>query len=222
MTCWSGRGFASGRRQAVGTMFTGIVRELGTVERVERTADGARIRIGGLLAAELAAGDSVAVNGVCLTAAELAPEAFEADVMNQTLALTTLGELEAGARVNLEPPLRAGDPLGGHLVQGHVDATGEVAAIADDGFARRLELEVPEELHRYVVERGSITVDGVSLTVAELTERGCEVSLIPETRERTTLGRLKQGARVNLELDVIARYADRLMQSFTTEGRAKR
>lgn len=193
-------------------MFTGIVRELGTVERVDRTADGARIRVAGEVAGELDPGDSIAVDGVCLTAAALDGGAFEADVMNQTLELTTLGGLGSGDRVNLEPPLRAGDPLGGHLVQGHVDATGEVASRADDGIALRLAIAMPSEHHRYVVERGSITVDGVSLTVAALTGDGFEVSLIPETRERTTLGQLAEGARVNLELDVIARYAERLMQ----------
>ena len=199
-------------------MFTGIVRELGVVDRVERTPEGARLRVRAAVAGELSGGDSIAVNGACLTAAELADGTFEADVMNQTLALTTLGELAAGDRVNLEPALRAGDPLGGHLVQGHVDATGEVAGVAADGIARRLAVAMPAELRRYVVERGSVAVDGVSLTVAGLTGEGFEVSLIPETLQRTTLGALESGARVNLELDVIARYAERLMQSFTTEG----
>jgi riboflavin synthase len=201
-------------------MFTGIVREIGTVERVERSAEGANLRVRAELATELAAGDSVAVGGACLTVASVSDGAFEADVMNQTLSLTTLGGLEAGGSVNLEQPLRAGDPLGGHLVQGHVDGTGEVRAVSEDGFARRLELAAPAELDRFIVERGSVTIDGVSLTVAALVENGFEVSLIPETLERTTLGGLAEGSRVNLEVDVIARYAERLMQGFDmTEGK---
>jgi riboflavin synthase len=143
--------------------------------------------------------------------------AFEADVMNQTLSLTTLGELRDGGRVNLEPALRAGDPLGGHLVQGHVDGAGRVTSIADDGFARRLGVFVPGELRRYVAERGSIAIDGVSLTVAGIAPEGLEVSLIPETLERTTLGDLAEGDRVNLEVDLVARYAERLVQGLNAE-----
>jgi riboflavin synthase len=195
-------------------MFTGIIRELGEVERLERTEAGARLRVRAALAGDLAAGDSVALNGACLTAVDPSPDAFEADVMNQTLELTTLGALDAGSRVNLEPAARVGDPLGGHLVQGHVDAAGEVEAVVDDGIARRITVVLPEGLRRYVVERGSIAVDGVSLTVAGLTGEGFEVSLIPETLEHTTLGRLEPGDRVNLESDIVARYVEQLMQSF--------
>jgi riboflavin synthase len=195
-------------------MFTGIVGEIGTVESVARSAEGASLRLRAELAVELAPGDSVAVSGACLTVASVSDGAFEADVMNQTLSLTTLGELAAGGSVNLEQPLRAGDPLGGHLVQGHVDGTGEVRAVSEDGFARRLELAAPAELNRFIVERGSVTVDGVSLTVAGLRGGRFEVSLIPETLERTTLGGLVEGSRVNLEMDVIARYVERLMQGF--------
>jgi riboflavin synthase len=193
-------------------VFTGIIREVGTVERVERSEAGARLRVRGNVAAELQPGDSVAVGGVCLTAAGAADGVFEADVMNQTLSLTTLGELEHGGRVNLEPALRAGEPLGGHLVQGHVDATGRVASVSEDGIARRLRIELPEELRRYVAERGSVALDGVSLTVAGLTPGGFEVSLIPETLERTTLGDVERGSEVNVEVDVVARYAERLVQ----------
>lgn len=193
-------------------MFTGIVRELGEVERVERSADGGRLRVRATLASDLAPGDSIAVSGACLTAASAADGAFEADVMNATLELTTLGALAAGDRVNLEPPLRVGDPLGGHIVQGHIDGTGEVAAITPDGVSRRVAVAMPAELRRYVVERGSIAIDGASLTVAGLTDAGFEVALIPETLERTTLGGLAPGDALNLELDVIARYAERLMQ----------
>ena len=198
-------------------MFTGIVREIGTVEEVEQSEEGANLRVRAGLAAELAAGDSVSVSGACLTVGSTSDGAFEADVMNQTLSLTTLGELQVGASVNLEPPLRAGDPLGGHLVQGHVDGTGEVRQVSEDGFARRLVLAAPRQLERFIVERGSVTVDGVSLTVAALAEDGFEVSLIPETLERTTLRELAEKSRVNLEVDVIARYAERLMQGFETK-----
>jgi riboflavin synthase len=200
-------------------VFTGIIREIGAVEQVERTADGARLRVSAGVADSLGAGDSVSVSGVCLTVSSPGGDAFEADVMNQTLSVTTLGALEAGGRVNLEPALRAGEPLGGHLVQGHVDGTGEVASVAGDGFARRLRVAVPEALQRYVAEHGSVAIDGVSLTVAALTPDGLEVSLIPETLERTTLGDLGEGSEVNVEVDVVARYAERLLQGLNEEGR---
>ena len=198
-------------------MFTGIVREIGTVAAIDRADDGARIRISARVAGELATGDSVSVAGACLTAAAAEDGAFEADVMNQTLGLTTLGELEAGSGVNLEAALRAGEPLGGHIVQGHVDCVGEVTGTRRDGFAKRLAVSLPGEHRRFVVEHGSITVDGVSLTVAALAEDGFEVSLIPETLQRTTLSSLAEGDRVNVELDVIARYVDRLLR-FRAEG----
>jgi riboflavin synthase len=198
-------------------VFTGIIREVGTVERVERTPDGARLRVAAAVAGELPDGGSVSVNGVCLTVADEAGDAFEADVMNQTLSLTTLGKLEAGDRVNLEPALRAGEPLGGHLVQGHVDGTGRVRAVSEDGFARRVIVDVPGELRRYVAEHGSVAIDGVSLTVAGLTSDGLEVSLIPETLERTALGGIEEGGDVNLEVDVVARYAERLVQGLNEE-----
>jgi riboflavin synthase len=200
-------------------MFTGIIREVGTVEGVERTSEGTRLRVRGGVADGLGAGDSISVSGVCLTVASPGAEAFETDVMNQTLSVTTLGGLEPGGRVNLEPALRAGEPLGGHLVQGHVDGTGRVTSTSDDGFARRLRVLVPEGLRRYVAEHGSVTIDGVSLTVAALTSDGLEVSLIPETLERTTLGDLHDGGEVNVEVDVVARYAERLMQGLNAEGR---
>jgi riboflavin synthase len=190
-------------------MFTGIVKELGTVETVESSADGARLRVTAGLAAELGEGDSVAVDGACLTATSVSGGAFEADVMHQTLELTTLGELEPGSRVNLELPLRAADRLGGHVVQGHVDGTGTVAEVAEDGFAKRVRLELPEDLLPYVVEHGSIAIEGVSLTVAALTDEGVEVSLIPETLERTNLGAVEVGDRLNVECDVLARYVRR-------------
>jgi riboflavin synthase len=195
-------------------MFTGIVREIGAVERVERTDAGARLRVAAALAEELGDGDSVCVAGACLTVATRDNDAFEADVMNQTLSLTTLGALEVGRHVNLEPALRAGEPLGGHIVQGHVDGTGTVADVVADGVARRIRIAASEGLLRYLVEHGSVTVDGVSLTVAALEEDGFEVSLIPETLDRTTLGSLAARDDVNLEVDVVARYVERLMQGF--------
>jgi riboflavin synthase len=198
-------------------MFTGIVREIGAVEEVDRSSAGARLRIAAGLASELKPGDSVSVAGACLTVASRGDRTFEADVMNQTLSLTTLGDVEPGGRVNLEPALRVGESLGGHLVQGHVDATAEVTSARDDGIARRLEVQVPAPLRRYLVEHGSVTVDGVSLTVAALTQEGFEVSLIPETLERTTLGAAAEGGRVNLEVDQIARYVERLVQGFEKE-----
>jgi riboflavin synthase len=193
-------------------VFTGIVHEIGTVERVERTEAGARLGVSAALAADLREGDSVSVSGACLTVAERADGAFESDVMNQTLSVTTLGRLEPRAPVNLEPALRAGEPLGGHFVQGHVDGIGEVLEVSEDGFSRRVRIAVPAELRRYLVEHGSVAVDGVSLTIAHLAEEWFEVALIPETLTRTTLGAASGGRRVNLEVDLIARYTERLVQ----------
>src|SRR5262245_1309357 len=186
---------------------------------MDRDAMGARIRVGASLSGELADGDSVSVSGACLTVASRNAGAFEADVMNQTLSLTILGDLEPGTAVNLEPALKAGDPLGGHFVQGHVDGTGEVLASSEDGFSRRVRVAVPTELGRYVVEHGSVAVDGVSLTVSGLADGWLEVSLIPETLARTTLGDLGEGDSVNLEMDLVARYTERLMQGFANPER---
>jgi riboflavin synthase len=194
-------------------MFTGIIEELGEVAAVEKSSDGARLRIRAELAAELGEGDSVAVDGVCLTATSVSGDSFDADVMHQTLELTTLGGLEPGSRVNLELPLRASDRLGGHVVQGHVDGTGAVAGISDDGFAKRLRIELPDELLPYVVEHGSIAIQGISLTIAALTDDAVEVSLIPETLERTTLGAVEPGDRLNIECDVLARYVRRQLET---------
>jgi riboflavin synthase len=199
-------------------MFTGIVSELGEVESVEAGDDGARITIRAAAAAELSEGDSVAVNGACLTASAVSDGTFQADVMRQTLGLTTLGQLEPSAAVNLELPLRPTDRLGGHIVQGHVDGTATVAGSEEDGFARRLRLQLPEELLDYVVEHGSIAIEGVSLTVAGLGEDWIEVSLIPETLERTTLGGLRPGDLVNVECDLIARYLRRMVGGLFPRG----
>jgi riboflavin synthase len=192
-------------------VFTGIVAELGRVEGVDASEAGARIRIRAEVAGELQPGDSVSVNGACLTAASAGNGAFEADVMNQTLDLTTLGELTDGDPVNLELALRASDRLGGHVVQGHIDGAGTVVSSEQDGIARRLRIELPDELLAYVVERGSIAIEGVSLTVSALEDAQVEVSLIPETLERTTLGDRQPGDRVNVECDVLARYVQRML-----------
>jgi riboflavin synthase len=187
-------------------MFTGLVADRGTVRRIH---DG-RLEIDTALGAQLAPGDSVAVNGVCLTAVEPHVDGFAADVMPETLRRSSLGPLEAGAEVNLELPLRAGDRLGGHVVQGHVDGTGTVEAAREEGNARVVRIAAAPELLRYVVEKGSIAVDGVSLTVSAIGAEAFEVSLIPETLERTTLGDSAPGRIVNLEVDVLAKYVEKL------------
>src|SRR5215218_6562855 len=190
-------------------MFTGLVAGKGTVRALARAGDGARLRVASPLAAELSSGDSIAVNGVCLTAVEPNAECFSADVMAETLRRSSLGPLAAGDEVNLELPLRAGDRLGGHVVQGHVDGVGDVERIDAAGSARVVRVAAPPELLRYVVEKGSIAVDGVSLTVTEVDGAGFSVSLIPETLERTTLGSAEPGRRVNLEVDVLAKYVEK-------------
>ncbi|MGN6868215.1 MAG: riboflavin synthase [Solirubrobacteraceae bacterium] len=193
-------------------MFTGLVQGLGRVSAIDRSDDGAKVTIETPLVAELRAGDSVAVNGVCLTATSLQNGSFVADAMNETLSRSSLGALQAGAHVNLELPLRAGDRLGGHVVQGHVDGIGVIVDVADDGFARRIRIKAQPDLLRYVIEKGSIAVDGVSLTVAELDSRSFTVSLIPETLQRTNLGHAGTGDRVNLEVDVLAKYVEKLIR----------
>lgn len=194
-------------------MFTGLIADLGELIDVRRTPDGTRLTVSTDLAGELAEGDSVAVNGVCLTATAIRDGAFSADVMNETLRLSSLAEVSPGAAVNLELALRPTDRLGGHVVQGHVDATGTVAALVADGFSVRVEVQAPEAVLRYLVHKGSVTVDGVSLTVAELGPRSFTVSLIPETLERTNLGRAEVGTVVNLEVDVLAKYVERLVRT---------
>ena len=192
-------------------MFTGLVEATGTVRAVEPDGDGARIEVATALAGRLSAGDSIAVNGVCLTAVDAADGGFRADVMAETLRRSSLGPLAPGDPVNLELPLRAGAPMGGHVVQGHVDGTGTVAGVREEGFARLVRIECDPELLRYVVEKGPIAVDGVSLTVAAVDESAFEVSLIPETLERTTLGDASAGRVVNLEVDVLAKYVEKLV-----------
>jgi riboflavin synthase len=192
-------------------MFTGLVESTAQVRRVEPDGDGVRLEVQTPLAAELAHGDSIAVNGVCLTAVEPSGDSFRADVMAETLRRSSLGPLGAGDEVNVELALRAGDRLGGHMVQGHVDATGAVESVTDEGFARIVRVAAGPEVLRYVVEKGSIAVDGVSLTVASVDGTGFSVSLIPETLERTTLGQAAPGRVVNLEVDVLAKYVEKLV-----------
>jgi riboflavin synthase len=191
-------------------MFTGLVAGMGSVEAVEEDGEGVRLRVATPLGAELAPGDSVAVNGVCLTAVDPSADGFRADVMAETLRRSSLGPLGAGDQVNLELPLRASDRLGGHIVQGHVDGTGTVESFQDEGFARVVRIAAGPEVLRYVVEKGSIAIDGVSLTVASVDDGGFTVSLIPETLERTTLGQATPGRVVNLEVDVLAKYVEKL------------
>jgi riboflavin synthase len=192
-------------------VFTGLVQDLGKVAEVHETVDGVRLAVESPLASELSEGDSIAVNGVCLTAIGLCKgERFGADVMRETLRRSSLGAIEAGSTVNLELPLRATDRLGGHVVQGHVDGVGVVAGAADDGFARVVTIEAGPDMLRYIVEKGSIAVDGISLTVARIDDAGFDVSLIPETIERTTLGTAEPGTIVNLEVDVLAKYVEKL------------
>lgn len=192
-------------------MFTGLVQELGTVEALERNDGGVRITVSASLAGGLGQGDSVAVNGVCLTATDVRDQHFDAEVMRETLERSSLGGAERGTRVNLELPVKAGEPLGGHIVQGHVDGVGQVVETAPDGFARRVTIEADPDLLRYVVPKGSITVDGVSLTVADVENRSFTVSLIPETLQRTNLGAAAEGTNVNLEVDIVAKYVEKLV-----------
>ncbi len=194
-------------------MFTGIVQDVGRV--VSRETRGGDVRL--LIAFDrldpsaINIGDSICVQGCCLTAVELRDRTFAADVSNETLSLTTLGDLTSGSPVNLEPSLKAGDPLGGHLVSGHVDGIGEIAAISGDARSTRVEISVPPALARYIARKGSVAIDGVSLTVNEVRGATFGVNLIPHTQAVTTLGRLRAGTRVNVEVDQIARYVERLL-----------
>jgi riboflavin synthase len=192
-------------------VFTGLVEDLGTVVAVDVTGDGAVLTVESRLGPQVAEGDSVAVNGVCLTATGICGQRFGFDVMHESLRRTSLGEIEAGSKVNLELALRADARLGGHIMQGHVDSVGVIAGVREDGFSRVVTVEVARELLRYVVEKGSIAVDGVSLTVSRVDDTSFDVSLIPETLERTNLGGTPVGRTVNLEVDVVAKYVEKLI-----------
>ena len=194
-------------------MFTGIVRERGRVASVEGDGNGIRIRLEApLTAAEVAIGDSVSLNGCCLTVVEAADGTLAFDAVPETLSRSSLDGLAAGSELNVESALRAGDPLGGHYVQGHVDGVGTVRSVEPEGEGRRIWLDAPRDVLRYCVDKGSVAVDGVSLTIAELDEAGFAVALIPHTLAATTLGTLEPGARVNLEADVLAKYVERLVE----------
>ena len=198
-------------------MFTGIVQDVGRVLASESRGGDVRLTIGceRLDLASARVGDSLCVQGCCLTAIELGAKTFSADVSRETLALTTLGDLQPGAAVNLEPALRAGDPLGGHLVSGHIDGVGRITAVASEARSQRLTIAAPAGLARYLASKGSVAVDGVSLTINSVEGASFGVNIIPHTQSATTLGQLAAGARVNLEVDQIARYVQRLMLPYT-------
>jgi riboflavin synthase len=189
-------------------MFTGLVAAVGEVVGIEQEGDGALLEIAAPIVAELHPGDSVSVNGACLTAREVDGARFSADVVEETLRRTTLGDLVGGSRVNLELALRISDRLGGHVVLGHVDGVGEVLAAHPSG---EIEVAIDEELSRYVVEKGSIALDGVSLTVAAIDGATLTIALIPQTRESTTLGEATVGRRLNVEVDILAKHLERLV-----------
>ena len=194
-------------------MFTGIVQDVGRVVSQETRGGDVRMVIAfdRLDPSGIHIGDSICVQGCCLTAVELRDRSFAADVSRETLSLTTLGDLTAGSPVNLEPSLRAGDPLGGHLVSGHVDGLGEVTTIGGDARSTRIEIVVPPALARYVARKGSVAIDGVSLTINEVQGATFGINLIPHTQAVTTLGALRVGTRVNVEVDQIARYVEQLL-----------
>jgi riboflavin synthase len=199
-------------------MFTGIVEELGVVEALEDQGDAVRLTVRGPhVTVDARLGDSIAVNGCCLTVAEKDGETFTADVMRETLDKTSLGALGPGGRVNLERAVTAATRLGGHIVQGHVDGTGSVVRREPSEHWEVVEVSLPAGLSRYLVDKGSITVDGVSLTVVSAGADSFTVSLIPETLARTTLGHKQPGDPVNLEVDVIAKYVERLLSSQHTD-----
>lgn len=197
-------------------MFTGLVQEVGEIRRLEpRNGAGgadARLVVGfrAIERARLELGASISVDGVCLTVAQLDADSFTVDVSGETLRVTTLGDKRAGGRVNLEPALRAGDSLGGHWVSGHVDGVAEVIATERDARSLRVSIEAPQPLARYIARKGSVTLDGVSLTVNDVAHASFSINLIPHTLEMTTLGALAKGSRLNLEIDLLARYVERL------------
>ena len=191
-------------------MFTGLIQAVGTVNLVEKTEAGARFKIASSFASDLEMGESIAVNGVCLTVVEIYASGFVADVIPATLECTIFSGLRESDRVNLERALQVGDRLGGHFVQGHVDGVATVVSLGDDDLGRRLRLTLPSSLLKYVAQKGSITLNGVSLTVSDVVGFECEVALIPHTLENTNLGDLKEGDKINVEVDLLARYLEGL------------
>ena len=195
-------------------MFTGIIEEIGMVRAITSQAAGTTLRIAAEQVTEgTRVGDSIAVNGVCLTVTACSGREFTADVMPETVRLTSLSRLRPGSRVNLERAMTPSGRLGGHIVSGHVDACGEVVSVVPDGIARRVSIALAPELLKYIARKGSVTLDGVSLTVVAVDERSFAVSLIPQTRSATTLGELGTGSRVNVEVDLLARYTERLLSA---------
>ena len=200
-------------------MFTGIIEEIGTVRAITNTASGTALRIAAERVTEgTRVGDSIAVNGVCLTVTASSDREFSADIMPETVRLTSLAGLRPGARVNLERAMTPDGRLGGHIVSGHVDACGQVVAVVPDGIARRVSVALEPALLRYIARKGSVTLDGVSLTVVDVDERSFAVSLIPQTRSATTLGELRAGSRINVEVDLLARYTERLLATQTPQN----
>jgi riboflavin synthase len=196
-------------------MFTGIIEELGTIRRITTAREGARLEVSARkVTRETKRGDSIAVNGVCLTAVDLGSDWLAADVSAETLRRTSLNSMQAGTRVNLERPLMPSTRLGGHIVQGHVDGTGRFAGARAEGDGWIVRIEFPAGLARYIVEKGSIAVDGISLTVATMGEEWCSIAIIPHTWKVTNLSALAPGSVVNLEVDVIAKYVERMMQAY--------
>jgi riboflavin synthase len=192
-------------------VFTGLIQDLGTLSALERDEHGALLTIATQLAEHIRFGDSIAVDGVCLTATEVDRDGFSAQAMRETLERSSLGGLRPGDAVNLELALAVGDRLGGHIVQGHVDGTGRVSGVREEGFSRVLEVDVDHAIARYLVEKGSVALDGVSLTVSALRDDGFAVSLIPETLRRTNLSQVEEGATVNVEVDMLAKHVERLL-----------
>ncbi len=194
-------------------MFTGIVEEMGVVKALEKSLAGARLSLlAQTIMDDLAIGASVSVNGACLTVVTRSEREFSVDLSPETLSVTTLGQLTAGTPVNLERAMKVNERIGGHLVAGHVDGTGTIRSRQADGNAVRLTIEAPSELLRYCIPKGSITIDGVSMTVNEVTDRTFSIAVIPHTAKATTLGLMKEGERVNLESDLIGKYVERLLQ----------
>lgn len=195
-------------------MFTGLVQDLGLIEEIDLGEESAVVRVKTSLSPKIALGDSISVDGVCLTATKIDGEIFTADIMVQTLKVTSLKNLTSGSRVNLELARAVDERLGGHIVQGHVDGVGEVAVLSEGDKWWRLDVKIPETLLRYIVNQGSITINGVSLTVGEVNDESSTVTvwLIPETIERTNLGALKNGSLVNIEVDVLAKYVERIVK----------
>ncbi len=193
-------------------MFTGLVETIGTVRAIEARGEQARLTVELPFAGQLAPGDSVAVNGCCLTVAEIFPDGAAFDLLGQTLRVTSLGGLEEGSVVNLERALRAGDRLGGHFVQGHVDATGTITALEPHGQDHRLEVSLPREIHRLCIDKGSLAVDGISLTIAELGEASAIFWITPHTWQHTNLHAAAAGQAVNLEADLLAKYVAKLVE----------